>query len=382
MPRGSEGAAPRVLVLTSDYPPAVWSGIGTAVERQAGALARLGLNVQVLVAPSQGLPPSAPYADGTLTVRPLDRRRFPIDPASFDLVHLHALSLAELALQIRIRTGVPLVYTAHALLGPELGARVSAAPWRLVQDALLTTAEAVVVLSASERTLASQGRPELEASGRLHVVGNSVACDDYMDAVSPTPWPNSSGPPFILFAGRFAASKGLDLLAGMWERLAKRWGGDLVLAGGHGDDEGDAVVDALCARWPERCRQTGWLEPPDLAALTRRAALVVVPSRYEPFGLVALDALALGTPVLASAVGGLVEIVSPAPNGVTLASRDPGVWMETALKIVHIPVPAEQRRHAVATMRSRYDSAVLAARLRDEVYCPLVRSSRSLEHAV
>ncbi len=380
MHKGSEDAASRVLVLTADYPPAVWSGIGTAVERQAKALARGGAGVQVMVAPRQGVAAPAPYANGRLSVRPLDPRRFLVDPASFDIVHLHSLSLAELALQIRARTGAPLVYTAHGLLGPELGAHVSAAPWRTVQDALLAAADAVVVLSASERALVCRALTELSAFGRLHVVGNSVADD--RDVVMPTACLGDERHPFILFAGRFAASKGLDLLEAMWGRLAERWGGDLVIAGGHGDDEGDSVVDRLCARWPNRCRRAGWLLGPDLQVLYRAASLVVVPSRYEPFGLVGLDALALGTPVLASAVGGLAEIVVPAMGGLTLASRDPDVWAETALGIVRTPLSPEQRRRAGAAVRARYDGGALAARLRDEVYRPLLHSSRLLERAL
>jgi len=378
--RGGVATAPRVLVLTADYPPSVWSGIGTAVARQARALACGGVGVQVLVTS-----PVVPSLDGGVSVRPLDPRRFPVDPASFDLVHLHSLSLAELALQVRARTGAPLVYTAHSLLGPELGLQASAAPWRLLQKTLLSTADAVVVLSVSEQILACGLAPGLEGSGRLHVVGNGVAddeADDHVDEVPLVACSEDDHRPFILFAGRFASSKGLDLLEALWGRIAERWDGDLVLAGGHGDAAGDAVVERLCARWPARCRRTGWSSGPALTAHYREAALVVVPSRYEPFGLVALDALALGTPVLASAVGGLTEIVSPTTGGLTLTTRDRDVWAEAALKIVLTPLSPQQRRRAGAVVRSRYDGATLAAHLRDDVYRPLLHPVHPLEHAV
>src|SRR5262245_47128105 len=141
-------------MLTADYPPNPWSGIGVAVERQARALADLGARVQVLVAAAPGRPTAAPAESGRLSVHPLSRRRFPVDPRNADVVHVHSLALADLALELRRRAGAPLVYTAHSLVEDELRfGRVDGSltkSWRAVQARLFAEADRVVFLSRAE----------------------------------------------------------------------------------------------------------------------------------------------------------------------------------------------------------------------------------------
>src|SRR5262245_30723553 len=134
----------KVMILTADYPPAAWSGIGAAVALQARALAALGVETQVMVASKERRP--FLIEDG-LRVHWLSRARFPVDAREFDLVHLHSLALSELALELRGRFHLPLVYTAHSWLPSELGQSAEAAFWCAVQGRVMAASHRVIFLN-------------------------------------------------------------------------------------------------------------------------------------------------------------------------------------------------------------------------------------------
>lgn len=352
----------RVLVLTADYPPRAWSGIGVAVERQAQALAGLGIDVDVLAPPRGGW--TAPVGTGPrLAVHPLSSRHCPIDPRDCDLVHLHSLALSEFALELRRRLGLPLVYTAHALVHRELAGRDQARFWSAVQTAVLAASDHVVFLSAAERSAALALLPDLATRSSSIPHGLPPPAAD-------RPGPNVDGP--VVFAGRFTWSKGVDLLAAVIPRVQRRRRCRFILAGGHGDGAGERVVREVADRFSAVCRLRGWLDRDELEALFAGAGLVLVPSRYEPFGLVALEAMRLGAPVLAAGVGGLAESVRPDSGGRLVEGHDPETWSAALLELLAAPsLLAELRRRGPGYVAARFDLVHLTQRLIDSVYRPL-----------
>ncbi len=139
------------------------------------------------------------------------------------------------------------------------------------------------------------------------------------------PWPE----PTLLFVGRLDPIKGIDLLL---ESVASlRSGARLIVVGGA--PEGDPEVERLRARaaelgLAERVIFPGAVSQDRLPDYYRAADAVVVTSRYESFGLVAAEALACGTPVVASAVGGLPSIVRDGENGLLVRWRCPQAFAE------------------------------------------------------
>ena len=357
----------RMLMLSADFAPGSWSGIGVAVSRHARALARLGVEVHVAVAgPSRSGVPQTP---SNLHVHDLPRGRFPIDPRGFDCIHVHSLRLADLAIEIARRFRLPLVATVHGWPHVERPADPAAAEWSLVQRRLLLSCTRVVVLSRAERELALSLLPEIAA--RTSIAGHGV----------PAPVPSQaahdrrSGP--IVFAGRFSASKGIHLLTETAARLLETGRVRVVLAGGHGDGPGSAAVAHLAARFPSTCRVTGWLEAGRLDALFGTASMVLVPSAYEPFGLVALEAMRMGAPVLASGLGGLREIVAADSGGCQLDSRDPRVWADAVSDLLDSPGTADAlSRRGPVHAAARYSDGAAARRLLEDVYEPAVQESR------
>ncbi len=356
-----------MLVLTADYPPATWSGIGGAVESQACALAGLGVDVTVLVGGAFSDAESAAGVPG-LTVRSLSAEYCPVDTGTFDLVHLHSLALSEFALELCRRTGLPLVYTAHSLLHLELEDGAATRFWLGVQDCVLAASDHVIFLSAAERWAALDRMPEL--AGRSSVLPNSVPP---LPRVPPQSHVN--GP--VVFAGRFTRNKGIDLLAEIVPLMLAARSCHFVLAGGHGDSEGERIVRTLAERFPNNCLVAGWLPRQALDQLFAHAALVLVLSLYEPFGMVALEAMRLGAPVLAAATGGLMETVADGSGGRLEYSRDPRQWSVAALEIISDPrLTEELSARGPRYVASRFDAASITRTLVGEVYeaCQPVRS--------
>lgn len=130
--------------------------------------------------------------------------------------------------------------------------------------------------------------------------------------------PRAGGGDRVVYLGRFDEAKGTGILLRAMEGI-----GAPILAGGlpHNPRAEARWRD----RWP-RAEWRGWLDAPGRAALFDEAALVAVPSLEETFGLVALEAMAAGVPVLASDVGGLGELVRSVGGGEVLPAGDVDAW--------------------------------------------------------
>lgn len=348
----------RVMLLTADYPPGNWSGIGQAVERQARGLTAMGAEVHVLYPAPKGLKPRGAPERGP-NVHNLCGASFPTDPCGFDWIHLHSLALAELALELRRRTGTPLAYTAHSVLALELAHQPGTDRLIAAQNQLMQMCDAVVFLSRSEHEAALQVLPELSA--RSVVIGNAVP-----------PPPEPTGPwrdGLVVFAGRFSRTKGIATLCGLLPRLRAKWPGLFVLAGGHGDHESCRQVQALAAQLGSSCHLPGWLSEDRLERLFARASLVLVPSEYEPFGMVALEAMRMGAPVLAARTGGLAEVAAPGSGAMLVGSRDPGDWLEHSTALLgNRELSGELRRRGPKWSARHFSETKIASQLLRCVY--------------
>lgn len=321
---------PALTVLTADYcQRQCWSGIGVAAAVQANALARQGCPVDVL---SPAIEAGVSIAANP-RLHALSRERFPCAPPPGTLLHLHSLGLAELALELVRRFRLRLVYTVHALPHRELSdslhthswAHSWARSWTAVQERLFSAAACVIFLNHADQAEAVRRNAGLRA--RSHVLPNPIPRTE--------PPADDQREHLALFAGRFAASKGIALLAATIAGLLDRacsW--SFAIAGGHGDAAGHEIVARLAARYPERCRMPGWLDRPAINALYARASLVLIPSLYEPCGMVALEAMRMGAPVLASNADGLARLGHPESGAVLVEDRSPQSWIATSERLM------------------------------------------------
>lgn len=177
--------------------------------------------------------------------------------------------------------------------------------------------------------------------------------------------------PTLLFVGRIQRLKGIDILIRAAAELRADLGGLRVLiAGGTGDEPGRqrseearelqrlrALVDDLNLQ--SVVQFVGAVDQPDLPTYFRAADVTVMPSTYESFGLVAVESMACGTPVVASRVGGLVTIVRDGENGALVPWRDPRLFADRIRPIlVDAQYAATLRKGALETAEQFSWSAV------------------------
>jgi D-inositol-3-phosphate glycosyltransferase len=256
--------------------------------------------------------------------------------AELDVVHGHYWMSGWVGRHLRRRLGLPLVQSFHTLARvknaalapgdqPEPALRV-AAEARIVADA-----DAVIAGSDHERTALEQhyGAP----GGRVHVVHPGVDLDVFDDSADRNRARQAlGGGRIVLFVGRLQPLKAPDVAVRTLAALDRLLPQDglptrLVIVGGPSGPAADGVHPQALRRLAEQLGvgdRVAILAPrpqTELAALYRAADVVVVPSRSESFGLVALEAQACGTPVVAADVGGLRSIVGD--GGALVGSHEP-----------------------------------------------------------
>jgi glycogen synthase len=331
----------KVLMLTREYPPDVYGGAGVHVEHLARELAKLAI-VEVrtfgdhaietgsLVVRGHGADGSAGAAeDSEAPYAPVIRAlrvclSLGVRPTDADIVHSHTWYAAFGGLLARLIHGIPLVVTAHSIepLRPwkreQLGRGADVSAW--AERTALEAADAVVAVSTEMRRdlLHHYAIP----SERIHVIPNGVDVDTYR----PTPgrarierFGIDPGRPYVLFVGRISRQKGLLHLIRAIPALAPATQAVLCAATPDTPELAREVEAAVARAKADRPGAVIWIpEMVDRATaveLYSHAAVFCCPSVYEPFGIINLEAMACEVPVVASAVGGIPEVVVDGETG-------------------------------------------------------------------
>jgi 1,4-alpha-glucan branching enzyme len=233
-----------------------------------------------------------------------------------DLVHCHDWMTALAGIALRSRLGLPMILTVHL-------AQMS--PLNLALENLgLSCADSVIVNSHSVA--------EEIAARRLAVTGLEILPNG-VDLRRFRSLPRSQVGQMILFAGRLVPQKGVDVLLRAFAVVLRRCPGiRLVIAG---DGYQRLYLERLSRHLglPPHVEFVGWQTGPALARLYQAAEMVVVPSMYEPFGLVTLEAMACGRPVVASRIGGLAEVIAEGRTGYL---TPPGDYLSLARRMAQL----------------------------------------------
>lgn len=272
---------------------------------------------------------------------------------------------------------VPLVSTFHTLARVKAEGGDLEPEWRDRAEADVIACSDAICVSCPEEERQFR-RLYGDPNGRLEVVAPAVehaffAPGDQSGARAAAGLP--IGVPIVVFVGRIQPLKAPEIAV---EALAASHHRDALLVIVGGASGADGAESKLLTR--SRSRQLGvadrvrFVEPQPhhlLSSYYRSADVVIVPSRSESFGLVALEAAACGVPVVASAVGGLLNIVDHGVTGYSVAGRDPHDFAARIDELLDSPGRAAVMSSAATALARNYTWSFAAARLR-RLYADLI----------
>lgn len=401
---------PRIAMVSVHTSPLDQPGIGEAggmnvyIAELSRALARRGAQVEIFTrVTSSALPETVPldHGDNRVLVQHvqagpyegLNKNDLPGQlcamtagvlrmgaarpPGWFDVVHSHYWLSGQVGWLAAERWDVPLVHTMHTL------ARVKNAslapgdtaepPTRVIGEEQVVAAADALVANTDEEAQELIGLYDADPT-RVQVVAPGV---DLGTFAPPSPARRAAirtelGLPadrqVVVFAGRVQPLKAPDVLInalGVLRATGRPVPLLVVLGGPSGRPQALHELRALAEE--QQVGDDVWFQPPEtragLARWLAAADLVAMPSRSESFGLVAVEAQACGTPVLASAVGGLRSVVSDGVSGRLVSGHDPVRWADSLEETLADHRLGSQWRIAAARVASRYDWDVTAERL-------------------
>jgi glycogen(starch) synthase len=388
----------RALTLSWEYPPLIEGGLARHVRKLAENLVEEGFDVHV-IARGREEDPAEEERRGVLIhrvrepERPRDLGEFVTwiermnadmlahgvelgDRHDFDVVHGHDWLVAGAGDHLAKRFRAPFVATIHATEFGRHQGWVDKHPQSYIHGVerwMANRADRVITCSSYMREHVADVYG-LEES-RIAVIPNGidpselVPVDDLDTLRSRFAKPSEK---LVLLVGRLVYEKGFQLALEALPGLIERVGDVRFLVAGSGTAEGELREQATALGLDAHGTFLGWIGDDVLHSLYRIADLTVVPSIYEPFGLVALEAMASGCPCLVADTGGLREVVPNEDVGLRFRSRDPSSLASMAERLL---TDEELRDRLVAEASEHvlsFDWADVARQV-GEVYTELVR---------
>jgi glycogen(starch) synthase len=380
----------RVLMLSWEYPPVLVGGLGRHVHALATSLAAAGHEITVVTRHAPGAPLEE-YAEGVRIIRtPEDPPPFPLTTdnllawtmafnhtltraalratrtSAYDVVHAHDWLVTHSAVTLREHLGIPLVATIHATeagrhqgwLPEEHNRTIHSVEWWLAREAVRTIVCSQYMRWEVNRLLdVPPSRVDVVPNGvddrRWHAQPRAVAAARHRFA--------GTGP-LIGFAGRLVYEKGVQDLVAAVPRLRRRHPGLRLVIAGDGPYRAELQATADELGVGDAVRFAGFMGERHLPAVLGATDATVIPSLYEPFGMIALEAAAAGAPIAVSATGGLAEIVEPGRTGVTFPHSDPDALAGAVDCLLSDDASARRMaRDARAMVTERYGWSAIAA---------------------
>lgn len=328
----------RVGLFTREYPPHVYGGAGVHVEYLSRELAKK-IEVEVHCWGAQqsdsgnlhvrGAEPWSEITDHTTgkfktALETLSLNLTQIKSLSeIDVVHTHTWYVSMAGFLAKKLYGVPFVLTTHSLeplrawKAEQLGSGYAMSSW--MERTAILDADAVIAVSNGTKEDILRAYPI--PPERVHVIYNGIDLEEYQKTSDTSALLNygvDPNQPYILFVGRITRQKGVTHLVDAIQFLPSHT--QVVLCAGAPDTpeiaaEMRAKVDEVRKSHPRVIWIEKMVSKPEVIQLYSHARIFCCPSVYEPFGIINLEAMACGAPVVASATGGIKEVVVDEQTG-------------------------------------------------------------------
>ncbi len=333
----------RVLMLAWEYPPRIIGGLARVVWALSHELAELGLDVHVITADHPATPEFE--LDGKVKVHRVKTQTdsspdfltwvsklnfgflqyaIPLfNEQKFDIIHAHDWMVTDAAWVLKTTYDTPLVTTIHATEQGRMGGihtsmqrYVHQMEWRLTYESFR------VIVNSRHMVDELRGSFDLPLN-KIDIIPNGVTPENFR-----IDFPENEKRAFrqsfagesqkiVLYVGRLVNEKGVQVLIDAAPKVIQQYPETqfLIVGTGYFMETLKAQADYLGVT--ENVRFLGYVADADLLKLYQVTDAVAIPSLYEPFGIVALEGMAAGTPVVVSDVGGLRDFVEHMQNGVT-----------------------------------------------------------------
>lgn len=325
--------------MTREYPPYVYGGAGVHVEYLSRELAKK-IEVEVHCWGDQrsdhgnlhvrGAKPWAAITDGTEEKFKTALETFSLNLeqmttiAAIELVHTHTWYASMAGFLAKKLYGIPFVLTTHSLeplrawKAEQLGSGYAMSSW--MERTAILDADAVIAVSKGTKADILRAYPEIDAS-RIHVIYNGIDLNEYQktaDITALARYGIDASQPYVLFVGRITRQKGVTHLVDAIPHLPPNT--QVVLCAGAPDTPEIAAemrrkVETVRAINPRVIWIEKMLAKPEAIQLYSNCSVFCCPSVYEPFGIINLEAMACRAPVVASATGGILEVVVDGVTG-------------------------------------------------------------------
>ena len=329
----------RVGLMTREYPPQVYGGAGVHVEYLSRELAKL-IEVEVHCWGPQradegnlhviGDEPPAEVTAGTdakfktaVDALALNLSQMK-ELGRIDIVHTHTWYVSMAGFLAKKLYNIPFVLTTHSLeplrawKAEQLGSGYAMSSW--MERTAILDADAIIAVSHGTKADILRAYPEVDAA-KVHVIYNGIDLHEYHKTTATdalVKYGVDVSAPYVLFVGRITRQKGVVHLVEAVKYLPK--GMQLVLCAGAPDTP---EIAAEMRAGVEAAQAAGgnivWIEKmvtkPEAIELYSNCRVFCCPSVYEPFGIINLEAMACGAPVVASATGGILEVVVDGVTG-------------------------------------------------------------------
>jgi starch synthase len=329
----------RVGLMTREYPPNVYGGAGVHVEYLSRELAKR-IDVEVHCWGDQfldegnlhvrGAEPWSQITQGTqekykTALETLSLNLAQMKPlATIDIVHTHTWYVSMAGFLAKKLFDIPFVLTTHSLeplrawKAEQLGSGYAMSSW--MERTAILDADAVIAVSKGTKEDILRAYPDVRPE-RVHVIYNGIDLDEYQktsDTTALTKYGVDPALPYVLFVGRITRQKGVTHLVQAIRYLPPAT--QVVLCAGAPDTPEIAVemrqkVEEARALNPKVVWIEKMVTKPEVIQLYSNASVFCCPSIYEPFGIINLEAMACRAPVVASATGGIVEVVVDGVTG-------------------------------------------------------------------